>query len=185
MSVVALLPALLCLGTLAALGLIVGRRAWGEPGEGSSTFAQVVDQPLVEHVEVAEVAAEAGAIGTVAPEVSDDLAWMLTARERSIAVVWEQAHQDHDLWLMGAAIDRAFADYETELLTRQTWNGGPHNYESTQQRIDRWLREGGDGVSSARAEVRQAVSTTWDAPSRELPLIERPDAQAVAEMLSA
>jgi hypothetical protein len=112
----------------------------------------------------------------------------------------EQVAGDADEW---SGFTQALVDYENAMLTRQGWVeactskdvGKPLAlrdaafpdvpltlvHESTQQRIDRWLSEGGDGVSAARSEVRQAVSETWDSPSRELALVDRPDAERVAE----
>jgi hypothetical protein len=122
----------------------------------------------IEHVHVGatEDAPEDGAIGTLRGVLpSPDL---LTFAE-------QVAGADDD-W---AGFDRALIEYENALLQRQTWMSGP--LESTQQRIDRWLSEGGRGVEHARSEARQAISETWDAPSREMPLIERPDAERVAE----
>jgi len=151
------------------------------PEEGGS--------PLVEpvaHVEVDETPAPAGAIGTVAEEVSVDMSGVLTSRELEAAAAWEVAHQWYDDFLLRQAVDQALADYETAMLTRRVWEVDllkASVIESTQQRIDRWLREGGIGVQHARSEVRQAASETWDSPSCELALVDRPDAEHVAVTL--
>jgi len=126
----------------------------------------------VEHEGATEDAPEEGAIGTLRGVLpSSDL---LTFAE-------QVAGADDD-W---AGFDRALVDYENAMLTQREWPRGVDDrwrpVESTQQRIDRWLSEGGRGVEHARSEARQAVSETWDAPSREMPLIERPDAERVAE----
>lgn len=146
----------------------------------------------VPHVEATETAPPVGAIGTMAPDVSDDLEWWLTAQEQSVAACWDVAHADHDLWLLGQAVDRALADYETAMLTRRSWIGildyeeiDGVAVESTQQRIDRWLREGGALSTVVLADVRRAASETWDAPSAELPIVERPDAERVVEAVLA
>jgi hypothetical protein len=201
---------LICIGVAVLAGaVLVAIKSWGKPEERADVIwmsavppelppapVEVIRLPPApavalmvptEHVEVSEAPAPAGAIGTVADEVSADLAWWQTARERNVAVVWDAAHAEHDLWLMGRAIDEALASYEDAMLILREWPRGilGVDVESTQQRIDRWLREGGDGVSAARAETRRVASDTWDAPSRELSIIDRPDAERVAEAILA
>lgn len=138
----------------------------GQDGE-----PDLVHGGYVEHVGAIEDAPAAGAIGTLADRPSDDL---LTYAE--------QVAGEPDEW---AGFTQALVEYENAMLTRRMWipvhDWTPH--ESTQQRIDRWLSEGGDGVRAARAETRQAVSETWDAPSSELPLVDRPDVQAAVEAM--
>jgi hypothetical protein len=194
---------LICIGIAVLAGaVLVAIKSWGKPEERADVIwmsavppelppapVEVIRLPPapVPHVEVSEAPAPAGAIGTVADEVSADLAWWQTARERNVATVWDAAHAEHDLWLMGRAIDQALASYEDAMLMLREWPRGVLgvDVESTQQRIDRWLREGGDGVSAARAETRRMASETWNAPSRELSIIDRPDAERVAEALLA
>jgi hypothetical protein len=206
-SNVLLATGLICGGIAALAGAaLVAIKSWGKPGERADVIwmsavppelppapVEVIRLPPAppmvptEHVEVSEAPAPAGAIGTVANEVSADMAWWQTARERNVAAVWDAAHAEHDLWLMGRAIDQALASYEDAMLTLREWPRGilGIDIESTQQRIDRWLREGGDGISAARAETRRVASDTWDAPSRELSIIDRPDAERVAEAMLA
>jgi len=127
-------------------------------------------RPLVAviHEGASEIAPLLGAIGTLAAEVSDDL---LTYAE--------QVAGAPDEW---SGFAQALVAYEDAMLTRRTWDDGKRQaIESTQQRIDRWLSEGGVGVERARVEMRKAVSETWDSPSRELALVDRPDAERVAE----
>lgn len=129
----------------------------------------IVDGELapVRHEGASESDPEEGAIGTIAHvRPSDDL---LTFAE--------QVRGSDDDW---AGFDQALVDYENAML-RNAMVGPGVARESTQQRIDRWLREGGVGVQHARSEVRQAVSETWDSPSRELPLVDRPDVERVVE----
>ena len=105
--------------------------------------------PVV-HVEVDEEPAEAGAIGTVAAEVSEDLADVLTSREQAIAAVWDRAHDDHELWLLAADVDDALARFRL----------------AGQDRIDQWLREAGE--LPGRAEARRAAHPDCDDPSIEM-----------------
>lgn len=201
----------MAIATLTGSFLIV-MKSWGRPGESADVIwasdlppaerrlmAQLDAAPVevirlppapapVEHVEATEEAPPAGAIGTVAPDVSPDLEWWLTAQEQAIAACWDQAHADHDLWLLREAVDQALADYETRMLTRRTWSlasAAPEAYESTQQRIDRWLEEGGMLATVTLADVRRVASDTWDAPSAEWGIVERPDAEATVEALLA
>jgi hypothetical protein len=166
---------------------IVGRALWGAPEEGGSEWESALT-PLpalapspveviriapraIEHVGATELAPAPGAIGTMAATPSDDL---LTYAE--------QVAGDADEW---SCFTQALVDYEDAMLTQREWSRGVDDrwrpVESAQQRIDRWLSEGGQGVEHARSEVRQAVSETWDSPSRELALVDRPDAERVAE----
>jgi hypothetical protein len=187
-------------GFAITIAWIVGRALWGAPEDGGSEWESAITPEMisaatwtredvqrhghllapspveviriapraVEHVGASEAAPALGAIGTMAATPSDDL---LTYAE--------QVAGDADEW---AGFTQALVDYEDAMLTRRTWDDGKrHAIESAQQRIDRWLSEGGDGVSAARSEVRQAVSETWDSPSRELALVDRPDAERVAE----
>jgi hypothetical protein len=181
-------------GFAIAIAWLLGHALWGAPEDGGSEWESALTPELVraatwtredvqchghllapspvqviriapravEHVGATELAPEDGAIGTLAATPSADL---LTFAE--------QVAGDADEW---SGFTQALVDYETAMLTRaHAWG------ESAQQRIDRWLSEGGDGVSAARSEVRQAVSETWDSPSRELALVDRPDAERVAE----
>lgn len=189
----------------ASLALLVGRKAWGRPEEGATEWASALAPELtpspveviriepqpraVEHVGASEDAPAAGAIGTLAARPSDDL---LTFEQ--------QVTGEPDEW---AWFQEALVAYEDALLTRHAWayTGfaevermdpiGLHfvpreqAFESTQQRIDRWLREGGDGVRAARSEARKAASDTWDAPSGQLPVLDSYVADRMAEALLA
>jgi hypothetical protein len=162
-------------GLAITIAWLLGHALWGAPEDGGAEWASAlpplppspvevirIEPRAVEHVGAGETPPAAGAIGTMAATPSADL---LTFAE--------QVAGDADEW---SGFTQALVDYETAMLTRaHAWG------ESTQQRIDRWLSEGGDGVSAARSEVRQAVSETWDSPSRELALVDRPDAERVAE----
>jgi ribonuclease HI len=197
-------------GFAITIAWIVGRALWGTPEEGGSEWeSALADElpppflaapaptrlhlaqrardvaseerviamragtpavPLVEviHEGASEAAPAPGAIGTMAATPSDDL---LTFAEQVAGAPAE--------W---AGFTQALVAYEDAMLTRHTWYPAEQPVcESAQQRIDRWLSEGGVGVESARSEVRQAVSETWDSPSRELALVDRPDAERVAE----
>lgn len=171
------------------------RALWGQPEEGGSAWesalapelAQLTASPVevirvepraVEHVGASEAAPAAGAIGTLAERPSDDL---LTFEQ--------QVTGEPDEW---AWFQKAMVAYEDALLTRREWIGIDEELnpfvlarESTQQRIDRWLSEGGDGVRAARADARMAVSDTWDAPSQELPLLHQYASDRLAEALLA
>lgn len=172
-----------------SLALLVGRKAWGRPEEGGSEWASVLAPELapspvevirvepqlraVEHVGASEDAPAAGAIGTLAERPSDDL---LTFEQ--------QVTGEPDEW---AWFQEALVAYEDALLTLREWSRGVLgvDVESTQQRIDRWLREGGDGVRAARSEARKAASDTWDAPSGALPVLDSYVADRMAEALLA
>ena|SRR5437870_1786485 len=136
--------------------------------ENRNVIAKIMGELVaVRHVGASETRPAAGAIGTLSSRPSADL---LTYAEQ----VRGDGASD---W---AGFDRALVDYENAML-RNAMVGPDLRRESTQQRIDRWLSEGGVGVRHARAETRQAVSETWDSPSRELALVDRPDAERVAE----
>jgi hypothetical protein len=193
----------IALGVVSISAYVLLRALWGAPEEGGSEWASALAPELapspveviriepraVEHVGASEAAPAAGAIGTLAERPSDDL---LTFEQ--------QVTGEPDEW---AWFEEALVAYEDALLTRHAWayTGfaevermdpiGLHfvpreqAFESTQQRIDRWLSEGGDGVRAARADARMAVSDTWDAPSQELPLLYRYASDSLAEALLA
>lgn len=189
MTVAGVLTGACAIGVLVIVFSWVARSLWGMPEDGGSVWASaLIDAPpveLVEHVEVSEAPAPAGAIGTMAVEVSAAMAAVLTTRELAVAAVWDQAHEDHDLWLMGAAIDQAYADYETRTLTQRGWRVddgadlyGALRFESTQQRIDRWIAEGEDGYRDRLIEVREGIAETpIDWPTGELPQVHQPKHQ--------
>jgi hypothetical protein len=138
-----------------------------------AAWRRAIERGEIVHVGASEAPAEEGAIGTIAARPSDDL---LTFEQ--------QVRGDADEW---AWFEEAMVAYEDALLTRRVWRerdseiGNVRVLESTQQRIDRWLSEGGDGIRQARSEARQAASETWDAPSGQLALVDRSDAERVAE----
>lgn len=72
----------------------------------------VVETPVV-HVEAGEEEPEVGAIGTVAPEVSPDMARVLTSQEQAIADVWDEAHLEHEV---RTEVARVFAPIERALV---------------------------------------------------------------------
>lgn len=179
MTVAGVLTGACVIGVLVVVFSWVARQLWGMPEDGDSEWGSA---PLVEHVEASEVPAPAGAIGTVAVEVSAAMAAVLTTRELAVAAVWDQAHEDHDLWLMGAAVDQAYVDYETRMLRRREWSRGLDDrwrpVESTQQRIDRWIAEGEDGYRDRLIEVRETIAETpIDWPTGELPQVHQPKHQ--------
>lgn len=69
----------------------------------------VVETPVVHH----GAEAEQGQIGTVAAEVSSDMAHVLTAREQAIADVWDEAHLEHEV---RTEVARVFAPIERALV---------------------------------------------------------------------
>lgn len=143
----------------------------------------------VEHVGASEAAPAVGAIGTLAERPSDDL---LTFEQ--------QVTGEPDEWTW---FQEAMVAYEDALLTRHAWAytgfaevermdpiglrfvPREQAFESTQQRIDRWLSEGGDGVRHHRADARMAASDTWNAPSGALPVLDSYVADRFAEALLA
>lgn len=181
--------AVLFVAFCATLALVVGRKAWGRPEEGATEWQSALApelapspveviriEPLpraVEHVGASEAAPAAGAIGTLAERPSDDL---LTFEQ--------QVTGEPDEW---AWFQQAMVAYEDALLTLREWSRGVLgvDVESTQQRIDRWLSEGGDGVRHHRADARMAASDTWDAPSGQMPVLDSYVADRLAEALLA
>lgn len=183
MTVAGVLTGACVIGVLVVAFSWVARSLWGMPEDGGSDWDSALDcTPPVQHVEVSLAPAPAGAIGTMAVKVSAAMAAVLTTRELAVAAVWDQAHEDHDLWLMGAAVDQAYVDYETRMLSRREWSRGLDDrwrpVESTQQRIDRWIAEGEDGYRDRLIEVREGIAETpTDWPTGELPQVHQPKHQ--------
>lgn len=181
MTVAGVLTGACAIGVLVIVFSWIAHEFWGMPEDGGSDWGSALDYtPPVQHIEVSLAPAPAGAIGTMAVEVSAAMAAVLTTRELAVAAVWDQAHEDHDLWLMGAAVDQAYVDYETRMLTTRRWPGefGVRAVESTQQRIDRWIAEGEDGYRDRLIEVREGIAETpTDWPTGELPQVHQPKHQ--------
>lgn len=180
-----------------------GRALWGRPEEGASEWASALTPELapspVEVIKTPPSPQHAGATAAWSPaaEMSD-------AGETGDLVTFAEQLRGDDDW---SGFDQAFVDYENALLTRQGWVeartsenvGKPLTLrdmafpdveltlvrESTQQRIDRWLSEGGDGVRHHRADARMAASDTWDAPSGQMPVLDSYVADRLAEALLA
>lgn len=172
---------------VAWLAYIVARRSWGKPGESEiewqSALAGELTPARVEVIRLpppaAPVHAHVGATEYWSPATE-----IHSAGETGDLVTFAEQLRGNDDW---SGLDQALVDYENAMLTRREWRRGVLGVdeESTQQRIDRWLSEGGDGVRAARAEARQAVSDTWDAPSQELPVLHTYVADRMAEALLA
>lgn len=175
---------IVAVGCMVACGFVLARRAWGKPGEGQVEWQSALAAELTPaHVEVirlphpaAPVHAHTGATETWSPVVE-----MSQAGETGDLVTFAEQLRGDDDW---SGFDQALIDYENAMLMQRRWLGNElRTVESTQQRIDRWLSEGGDGVRAARSEARQAVSETWDAPSQELPVLHSYVADRLAEAL--